>query len=87
MVIAFQKLPNPSFGGMLNTFALISLKSSVTFITDAGALSLYDEGCMGGVKDRCCLSSKLSVHLPHSLASVWIKQNRLCGRDRPETRR
>lgn len=86
MVIALQTLPNPYFGGMLNTFALIPFKSSATFITDPGALSLYCEGCRG-VKDCCCLSSKLSVHLPHSLASVWIKQNRLCGLDRPETRR
>lgn len=86
MVTAWQTLPNPYFGGMLNTFALISFQSSATFITDPGALSLYCEGCRG-VKDCCCQSSKLSMHLPHSLASVWIKQNRLCGLDRPETRR
>lgn len=40
-----------------------------------------------GVKNYCCLSSKLSMHPSHCLASVLIREKRLCGLDRPETRR
>lgn len=31
MVVALQKLPNPYFGGMLNSYALVSFKGSATF--------------------------------------------------------
>lgn len=86
MVVALQKLPNPYFRGMLNSYALVSFKGSATFIADPEVVFFSFFAGGGGVKNYCCLSSKLSMQPSHCLASVWIRQKCLCGLDRPETR-
>lgn len=40
-----------------------------------------------GMKNSCCLSSKLSMHQSHCLAPVYIRQNGVCCLDTPETKR
>lgn len=86
MVVALQKLPNPYFGGMLNSYALVSFKGSATFNADPEVVFFPFFAGGGGVKNYCCLSSKLCMQPSHCLASVWIRQKCLCGPDRPETR-
>jgi len=86
MAVALQKLLNPYFGEILNFFVFSLLfKRFSDFRGVYCWLRLFLQG--GRVKNCCYLSSKLSMHPSHCLASVWIRQNCLCGPDRPETRR